>query len=56
MCWACTITINSTSPLHKQCDIPLQQFTCHNTILICREHSCKWNEISDRELKQNADV
>jgi len=23
MCWACTIiTINSTSPLQKQCDIP----------------------------------
>ena len=22
MCWACTITINFTSPIHNQCDIP----------------------------------
>ena len=29
MCWACTSTINSTSPLRKQLYIPLQQFTCH---------------------------
>jgi len=27
-----------------------------HTILIYIEHSCKWNEISDRELTRNTDI
>ena len=55
MCWASTISFNSTSP-------HINNSTSHNnsngihTILICTAQSCIGNEISDTQLTRNADV